>query len=203
MSSPSFSPLKRKDSICSSGSSASTSSISSGHLSSAGRTPSIRYVPRSKSSVNLEMRRKFSDVVSPIPEPRRISSTRRSSTLNREGSFYQQHRERSYASLPRSSASSCTDGSAPISLKCVLVGDSAVGKTSLLQTYTSDKFTTTHTPTIYDKFSSKYSMNSIAVIFICASHCMQFIIISQISFTIFSFCSFFNSLWPKSKHDAL
>lgn len=165
MSSPSFSPLKRKDSICSSGSSASTCSISSsGHLSSVGRTPSIRYVPRSKSSINLEMRRKFSDVVSPVPEPRR---GRGSSTLNREGSFHQQqHRERSYASLPRSSASSCTEGSAPVSLKCVLVGDSAVGKTSLLQTYTSDKFTTTHNPTIYDKFSSKYSIDNIAVIFV-------------------------------------
>lgn len=159
MSSPSFSPLKRKDSICSSGSSASTCSISSsGHLSSVGRTPSIRYVPRSKSSINLEMRRKFSDVVSqsPVPEPRR---GRGSSTLNREGSFHQQqHRERSYASLPRSSASSCTEGSAPVSLKCVLVGDSAVGKTSLLQTYTSDKFTTTHNPTIYDKFSTSLTV---------------------------------------------
>lgn len=164
LASPPFSPMKRKGSICSSGSSASGSSISSGPLSSPTsfkRSPSIRYVPRSKSSVNLEMRQKISEA-SPVTEPRtRGAGVRRSSTLNREGSFARQQRERAsaitrQASLPRSSASSFTEGMIPLSLKCVLVGDSAVGKTSMLQSYTSDKFTATHTPTIYDKFSSKY-----------------------------------------------
>ena len=44
---------------------------------------------------------------------------------------------------------------APRALKFVMVGDSGVGKTSMLMSYTVDKFPDEHTPTIYDKFSSK------------------------------------------------
>ena len=43
----------------------------------------------------------------------------------------------------------------PQALKCVLVGDSGIGKTSMLMSYTVDKFPETHAPTIYDKYTSK------------------------------------------------
>lgn len=43
----------------------------------------------------------------------------------------------------------------PQTLKCAIVGDSGVGKTSMLMSYTVDKFPESHSPTIYDKFSSK------------------------------------------------
>ena len=43
----------------------------------------------------------------------------------------------------------------PQTLKCAIVGDSGVGKTSMLMSYTVDKFPETHAPTIYDKYSSK------------------------------------------------
>ena len=41
------------------------------------------------------------------------------------------------------------------SIRCALVGDSAVGKTSMLMSYTSDAFPEVHHPTMYDKFTSK------------------------------------------------
>ena len=44
----------------------------------------------------------------------------------------------------------------PQSLKCAIVGDSGVGKTSLLMSYVVDKFPQDHSPTIYDRFSSEY-----------------------------------------------
>lgn len=43
----------------------------------------------------------------------------------------------------------------PQTLSCAMVGDSGVGKTSLVLSYTTGKIPHTHTPTIYDKFSSK------------------------------------------------
>ena len=46
---------------------------------------------------------------------------------------------------------------APQTLKFAIVGDSGVGKTSLLMSYTVDKFPEAHAPTIYDKYSSKFS----------------------------------------------
>lgn len=41
------------------------------------------------------------------------------------------------------------------SVRCALVGDSAVGKTSMLMSYTTDAFPEAHNPTMYDKFTSK------------------------------------------------
>lgn len=43
----------------------------------------------------------------------------------------------------------------PQTLRCAIVGDSGVGKTSLLLGYTTGRIPDTHDPTIYDKFSSK------------------------------------------------
>ena len=40
-------------------------------------------------------------------------------------------------------------------IRCALVGDSAVGKTSMLMSYTTDAFPEVHHPTMYDKFTSK------------------------------------------------
>ena len=45
---------------------------------------------------------------------------------------------------------------APQTLKFAIVGDSGVGKTSLLTSYTVDKFPEAHAPTIYDRYSSKF-----------------------------------------------
>ena len=44
----------------------------------------------------------------------------------------------------------------PISnYKLVIVGDGAVGKTSLLYSYAKDKFLTDHIPTVFDTYSGK------------------------------------------------
>ena len=48
---------------------------------------------------------------------------------------------------------------APQTLKCAIVGDSGVGKTSMLMRYVVEKFPETHSPTIYDKFSSSITVN--------------------------------------------
>ena len=60
-------------------------------------------------------------------------------------------------SLPRdySPVKAYMDCISPQSLKCAIVGNSGVGKTSLLMSYTVEKFPESHAPTIYDKFTSK------------------------------------------------
>ena len=45
----------------------------------------------------------------------------------------------------------------PPTLKCAIVGDSGVGKTSLIMSYTKGEISDIHTPTVYDRFSSKWS----------------------------------------------
>ena len=47
------------------------------------------------------------------------------------------------------------------SVRCALVGDSAVGKTSMLMSYTTDAFPEVHNPTMYDKFTSKLLITAI------------------------------------------
>ena len=93
------------------------------------RQPSpIEYVPRSKSAVNLHVHAKASQ----------------SRSLPRDCNY-----------SPIRTYMECLS---PQNLKCAIVGDSGVGKTSMLMSYTVDKFPEKHAPTIYDKFSSEYAV---------------------------------------------
>ena len=40
-----------------------------------------------------------------------------------------------------------------MSIKCIVVGDEKVGKTSLLNAYTSNDIPSPYTPTVYDSYS--------------------------------------------------
>ncbi|CAL8331585.1 unnamed protein product [Merluccius merluccius] len=50
-----------------------------------------------------------------------------------------------------------------VSVKCVLVGDSAVGKTSLLVRFTSETFPDTYKPTVYDNTGVEVHMDGVQI----------------------------------------
>lgn len=68
----------------------------------------------------------------------------------------------------------------PQTLSCAVVGDSGVGKTSLLLSYTTGKMPDTD-PTIYDKFSSKSGIMSSAVDIIrsCVHVCISVYLVER------------------------
>jgi len=56
------------------------------------------------------------------------------------------------------SMQSCQDGSSDcINVKCVLIGDGAVGKTSLVISYTTNGFPAEYVPTAYDNYCGELS----------------------------------------------
>lgn len=42
-------------------------------------------------------------------------------------------------------------------IKCVVLGDDSVGKTSLLVNYATNRFPTTHVPSVFDNYAGKFT----------------------------------------------
>ena len=126
------------------------------------------YVPKSMSSVNLDMKINRA----PVHGHRHSSRSRRvpdwpcntiapSTPSKLPAKQLQQHELQEQQSSPTKSDGTVSpirlymESIEPRTLSYAIVGDSAVGKTSLLLSYTTGKISETHAPTIYDKFSCK------------------------------------------------
>ena len=122
----------------SSSSSAASSSSSLSSTSSYQPSP-IKYVPPCKTRVNL----KIQCPTTRPPAADRDTTDSACSVSPKDG-----------VTSPIRAYIDCIT---PQTLKCAIVGDSGVGKTSMLMSYVVDKFPDTHSPTIYDRFSSKHA----------------------------------------------
>ena len=133
-----LSEKSRSFSLSSASSAASTASSFSSSSSYSSQPSPIRYVPPCKTRVNLQLQ-----CPSPLTElGRRDSTGSTGSAPPRDGTY--------------SPIRAYIDCISPQTLKCAIVGDSGVGKTSMLMSYVVDKFPENHSPTIYDKFSSEF-----------------------------------------------
>lgn len=127
-------------------------------------SPPITYVPKSTSSVNLDMKLNRAPLHVQRRSVRRVVPEWPRSSVTPSPTSQSLVKQQEVQSSPTRS-----DGTAspirlymeciePRTLSCAIVGDSAVGKTSLLMSYTTGKISDTHAPTIYDKFSTSVSV---------------------------------------------
>lgn len=62
------------------------------------------------------------------------------------------------------------NGTGTIMLKCVVVGDGAVGKTCLLMSYANDAFPEEYVPTVFDHYAGRNIFISTGICVLCYHH---------------------------------